>query len=164
MREIVGIVGNVREGGLDDDLWPAEYQAMYYGPDNFVAIAVRTAGDEKAILPVLIKTLHDIDPNLGTYGEITMTEQIRSTQSAHPPSLLHLAGRRLRVHRAGAGSGRALWRDRIFCQPANPRDRRAHGSRRTTQHGLQDGDAPGRLAHPGGDQHRPCVCRRRIDG
>ena len=30
----------------------------------------------------MIKTLHGIDPNLGTYGEITMTDQINSTQSA----------------------------------------------------------------------------------
>ncbi len=82
VRQIIGIVGNVREVGLDEDNWPAEYQAMYYGPDNFVAIAVRTAGDEKAILPVLIKTVHDIDPNLGTYGEITMNDQIHTTQSA----------------------------------------------------------------------------------
>ncbi len=81
-REIIGVVSNVREGGLDDELWPAEYQAMYYGPDNFVSIAVRTAGDEKAILPTLVKTLHDMDPNLGTFGEITMTDQIHSTQSA----------------------------------------------------------------------------------
>jgi macrolide transport system ATP-binding/permease protein len=85
MREIIGIVGNVREAGLDDDLWPAEYQAMYYGPDNFVSVAVRTSGDEGAILPVLVKTLHQIDPNLGTFGEITMTDQIHGTQSA----LLH---------------------------------------------------------------------------
>ena len=85
MREIIGIVGNVREGGLDEDLWPAEYEAIYYSPGNFVSIAVRTARDEKAILPVMIKTLHGIDPNLGTYGEITMTDQINSTQSA----LLH---------------------------------------------------------------------------
>ena len=26
IREIIGIVGNVREGGLDEDLWPAEYR------------------------------------------------------------------------------------------------------------------------------------------
>ncbi len=81
-REIIGVVSNVREGGLDDELWPAEYQAMYYGPDNFIYVVVRTAGDEKSILPVLVKTLHGMDPNLGTFGEITMTDQIHSTQSA----------------------------------------------------------------------------------
>jgi macrolide transport system ATP-binding/permease protein len=82
VREIVGVVGNVREGGLDDDLWPAEYQTMYSNPDNFVAVAIRTVGDEKAILPEVIKTIHSIDPSLGTYGEITMSDQINSTQSA----------------------------------------------------------------------------------
>jgi macrolide transport system ATP-binding/permease protein len=82
MREVIGIVANVREGGLDDEQWPAEYQAMYYDPDNFVSIAVRTSGDEKALLPSLVKTVHEIDPNLGTYGEITMADQINSTQSA----------------------------------------------------------------------------------
>jgi macrolide transport system ATP-binding/permease protein len=82
MREVIGIIGNVREGGLDDEQWPAEYQAMYYDPDNFVSVAVRTSGDEKALLPVLVKAIHEIDPNLGTYGELTMADQINSTQSA----------------------------------------------------------------------------------
>jgi macrolide transport system ATP-binding/permease protein len=82
MREIVGVVGNVREGGLDEELWPSEYESFYVSPQSFVAIAIRTIGDEKAILPTVVKTLHDIDPNLGTYGEITMPDQINSTQSA----------------------------------------------------------------------------------
>ncbi|MGA8086847.1 MAG: ABC transporter permease [Terracidiphilus sp.] len=82
MREIIGIVANVREGGLDDDLWPAEYESMYYGPNNFVAVSIRTMGDEQAILPEVIKTIHQINPSLGTYGELTMSDQISSTQSA----------------------------------------------------------------------------------
>jgi macrolide transport system ATP-binding/permease protein len=87
MREIIGIVGNVREGGLDDELWPAEYEALYQSPGNFVAVVVRTSGDEGAILPTLIKSIHEIDPTLGTYGEITMADQINTTQSA----LIHRA-------------------------------------------------------------------------
>ena len=85
IREIIGVIANVREGGLDDDLWPAEYQAMYQGAYTFFAAAVRTTQDEKAVLPVLVKALHEVDPNLGTYGEITMTDQIEGTQTA----LLH---------------------------------------------------------------------------
>ena len=69
MREIVGVIADVREGALDDEVWPAEYEAIYQGPDNFFAVAVRTAQDEKSILPVLVSTLHQIDPNLGVYGE-----------------------------------------------------------------------------------------------
>jgi predicted permease len=82
MREIIGVVGNVREGGLDEELWPTEYQAMYQGPDSFFAVVVRTTQDEKAVLPVLVKALHEIDPNLGTYGETTMTDQIEGSQTA----------------------------------------------------------------------------------
>jgi ABC-type antimicrobial peptide transport system permease subunit len=37
------------------------------------------------VLPVLVSTLHQIDPNLGVYGEITMTDQIEASQTA----LLH---------------------------------------------------------------------------
>ena len=85
IREIIGVVADVREGGLDDEIWPAEYQAIYQNSDNYIAVAVRTSQDEKSILSTLVRTLHEIDPNLGTYGEITMTDQISSTQSA----LLH---------------------------------------------------------------------------
>ncbi len=85
IREIIGIVADVREGGLDQDVWPAEYQAIYYGPDPYFAVVVRTAQDEKTLLPVMVNTLHSIDPNLGVYGEITMTDQISASQTA----LLH---------------------------------------------------------------------------
>jgi ABC-type antimicrobial peptide transport system permease subunit len=82
---VVGVIKDVREGALDDEVWPSEYFSIYHGPDSFFAVAVRTSQDEKSVLPVLVSTLHQIDPNLGVYGEITMTDQIESTQS----SLLH---------------------------------------------------------------------------
>jgi predicted permease len=85
LREIVGVIADVREGGLDNEIWPAEYQAIYQGPDNFFAVAVRTAQDEKSVLPVLVATLHQIDANLGVYGEQTMQQQIDAT----PAALIH---------------------------------------------------------------------------
>jgi macrolide transport system ATP-binding/permease protein len=85
IREIIGVIADVREGALDADIWPSEYEAIYYGPNNYFAVAVRTAQDEKTVLPALVRTLHQIDPSLGAYGEITMTDQIGASQSA----LLH---------------------------------------------------------------------------
>lgn len=85
MRQVVGVIKNVREGALDDEVWPSEYFSIYHGIDTSFAVAVRTAQDEKSILPVLVSTLHKVDPSLGVYGEITMTDQIESSQS----SLLH---------------------------------------------------------------------------
>ena len=85
IREVVGVVANIREGALDADIWPAEYQAINQQLDSYFALAVRTALDEKTLLPVLVNTLRQIDPHLGIYGEITMADQIDATQSA----LLH---------------------------------------------------------------------------
>ncbi|HTB97396.1 MAG TPA: ABC transporter permease [Terracidiphilus sp.] len=84
-REIVGIVADLREGGLDQELWPAEYAPIDQTADNYFAVAVRTTQDEKSMLPTIVATLHGIDRNLGAYGELTMTDQIETTQS----SLLH---------------------------------------------------------------------------
>jgi predicted permease len=85
MREIVGVIADVREGGLQEDQWPAEYESMYRTSDTEFAIAVRTAGDEKALLSTMENTLRQIDPGLGIYGEGTMQQQIDSSQAA----LLH---------------------------------------------------------------------------
>jgi macrolide transport system ATP-binding/permease protein len=85
LRQVVGVVRNVREGALDESMWPAEYFSIYQNTDDFFAVAVRTARDEKAMLPEIVRALHRIDPNLGVYGEFSMTDQIEATQS----SLLH---------------------------------------------------------------------------
>ncbi|HEY6488405.1 MAG: ABC transporter permease [Terracidiphilus sp.] len=85
IREIIGVVANVREGALDTDIWPTEYEAINQGPSSSFAVAVRTAQDEKATLPEIVRALRKIDPNLGVYGEISMTDQIESSQAA----LLH---------------------------------------------------------------------------
>ena len=85
MRQVVGVIEDVREGALDDQAWPAEYFSIYHGPDNSFEVTVRTTLDENAILPALVKTLRDIDPNLGVYGANTMNELMSASQSA----LLH---------------------------------------------------------------------------
>jgi macrolide transport system ATP-binding/permease protein len=85
MRQVVGVIEDVREGAPDDDAWPAEYFSIYHGPDSDFEVAARTAQDEKALLPVLVKTLRAINPNLGVYGESTMTAQLSSSETA----LLH---------------------------------------------------------------------------
>ena len=82
LREIIGIVADIREGGLDQDIWPAEYEAIYQTTDNYLAVAVRTSQDAKAVLPSLVSTIRSISPNIGVYGEITMDDQINSSPAA----------------------------------------------------------------------------------
>ena len=84
-REIVGVVADVREGPLDSDIWPAEYLPVNETQDPYFSLTVRTRQDAGAILPLLVSTLHQIDPGLGAFNEMTMNEQIEDTQTA----LLH---------------------------------------------------------------------------
>ena len=82
MREIVGVVADVRENALDNTAWPAEYDSIDQDTSSDFAVAVRTGQDEKTILPELVSTLHQIDPNLGVYGEKTMAQQMDLSQTA----------------------------------------------------------------------------------
>jgi macrolide transport system ATP-binding/permease protein len=83
--EIVGVVDDIREGPLDVDTSPAEYFPISQTRDHSFSLAVRTQQDAATLLPVLVSTLHQIDPNLGVSDEATMTAKIDATQAA----LLH---------------------------------------------------------------------------
>lgn len=82
IRQVVGVVQDIREAELDAGPSPAEYFPINRGPDSFFSLAVRTRGDEKALLPELVRTLRGINPNLGVYGELTMTDLIDVTPAA----------------------------------------------------------------------------------
>jgi macrolide transport system ATP-binding/permease protein len=83
--EIVGVVDDVREGPLDVDTWPAEYFPINQTRDQSFSLAVRARQDAGSLLPELVNTLHQIDPNLGVSDEAIMNEKIDATQAA----LLH---------------------------------------------------------------------------
>lgn len=85
MRTIVGVIRDVREGGLDEDVWPSEYESIYRTTDTNFGIVVRSATDAGAMLPSIVTALRGIDANMGVYGEQTMQQQIDSTETA----LLH---------------------------------------------------------------------------
>jgi predicted permease len=83
--EIVGVIDDIHEGPLDVDIWPAEYFPINQTRDHSFSLTVRTRQDAKTLLPVLVSTLHQINPDLGVSDEATMNEKIDGTQAA----LLH---------------------------------------------------------------------------
>src|SRR6185369_36234 len=76
IMEIIGIVEDIREGSLDQEIWPAIYVPFNQSPDTYFSIVTRTAQAEQAVLPALTAAIHQIDPNIGTIGESTMSERI----------------------------------------------------------------------------------------
>lgn len=87
LHQIVGVVGDVREGGLNEPLRPAVYFSANQHPRNSFFVVVRTSGDPAAILPALAATIHRVDPGIGVRNEFTMAEHIRDS----PISYFHRA-------------------------------------------------------------------------
>ena len=83
--EIVGVVDDVREGALDEEMGPGEYFPINQTMDHELSLAVRTRQDPGVLLPGLVATLHRLDPRLGVSDEATLTAKIGNTEAA----LLH---------------------------------------------------------------------------
>ena len=82
IKEIIGVVDDVREGNLDSEIMPAEYLPFNQSPDTFFGVVVRTSQAEATVLPALVAAIHKIDPDIGTAGEQTMTERANNSQTA----------------------------------------------------------------------------------
>ncbi|MDR3737936.1 MAG: ABC transporter permease [Terracidiphilus sp.] len=82
LRQIVGVVANIKDGALDTEEWPTEYQPFAQGPGTYFALAVRTRGDAAAMLPALSAAVRGLSPEVGVDGEATMTGAIRDSYSA----------------------------------------------------------------------------------
>jgi macrolide transport system ATP-binding/permease protein len=83
--EIVGVVDDLHEGALDEVTWPAEYFLINQTQDHSFSLALRTRQDPGALLPILVSTLHQIDPSLGISDEAILNDKIDGTQAV----LLH---------------------------------------------------------------------------
>jgi macrolide transport system ATP-binding/permease protein len=83
IREIVGVVDDVRDGSLDEALWPAEYVPFKQNTDTAFYAVVRTSGDESALIPALVSAVHQVDPALGTQEEMTMSQKINNSPTAY---------------------------------------------------------------------------------
>jgi macrolide transport system ATP-binding/permease protein len=83
LREIIGVVKDIREGPLDSKIWPAEYLPFNQSPDTFFAVVLRTSQAEQSVLPTLSLAIRSIDPSIGIDSEDTMCGKIDDSQTAY---------------------------------------------------------------------------------
>jgi predicted permease len=83
LKEIVGIVDNIREGALDQEIRPAMYMPFNQDPDSGFDLVVRTSQSPQSILPSLSKVIHDVDPDVATVRPITMEDRIHDSPAAY---------------------------------------------------------------------------------
>ncbi len=83
MKEIVGIVDDIREGALDAEIWPAEYVPFEQDPDNFFTVVARTSQTEASVLPAMNAAIRAIDPDMGARRGIVMRDRIQDSPAAY---------------------------------------------------------------------------------
>jgi predicted permease len=70
--EIVGVVADVRENGLDADAAPRVYFSLLQRPTVALSVFLRTHGSLESTASALARTVHEVDPDLPTFGVRTM--------------------------------------------------------------------------------------------
>ena len=90
---VVGVVGNVSPSGLDEPLVPHVYRPYLQNNSGFIEqdpfgdmhamnIAVRAAGDPKALTSAIVAQVHSLDAQLAVGNIKTMTQVVASSVAA----------------------------------------------------------------------------------
>jgi macrolide transport system ATP-binding/permease protein len=82
LRQIVGVVADMKDGALDSEEWPTEYESFAQDTRTFFSLVVRTSQNEESILPELVATIRHLSPDVGVQDETTMPLLIRNSPSA----------------------------------------------------------------------------------
>jgi len=83
IKTVIGVVDDIRESSLNDQIWPAVYYPFDQDAAPFFTVVVRTSQDPASMLPAIDATIRKIDPSIGTIGESTMMQRIKDSQTAY---------------------------------------------------------------------------------
>jgi macrolide transport system ATP-binding/permease protein len=83
IKEIIGVVEDVKDGALDSEIWPAVYYPFSQDTDTYFSLVARTSQSEASLLPALVAAVHEVDPGIGAINETTMTAKINDSPSAY---------------------------------------------------------------------------------
>jgi macrolide transport system ATP-binding/permease protein len=81
--EIVGVIEDIHEGGLDGLTWPALYVPFDQNPVGGFAVVVRTPLPEQSLFGPIGATIHHIDRGLSLHGQMSMTDRINQSPAAY---------------------------------------------------------------------------------
>jgi putative ABC transport system permease protein len=90
--EIIGVVGDVKEGALDREPEPTVYYIHAHLPYTFMVFVVRSTVDPLSLAGGVRRVIHDIDPALPVAQMRTMEAVVRDTFARQTFSALLLGG------------------------------------------------------------------------
>jgi putative ABC transport system permease protein len=82
MREIVGVVSDVRNRNLSSELRAGYFVPMEQIPFNEMTVIARTTGDPHSLITAVQKEVHAMDPDVPVFDIKTMDEYISATVAA----------------------------------------------------------------------------------
>ena len=83
ITEIVGVVDDVREGALNQDIWPAVYLPIAQSPDTDFAVVVRTAQDPAGIVPSLAAAIRSSTATSASSARPSSRDRIQTSPAAY---------------------------------------------------------------------------------
>jgi len=91
-REVVGVVGDVRQAGLQDRPQPAYYVPHRQVPFGSMTIIVRAAADAASVAPSVQRAVWSVNPRVSFAGIETLDELLRDTLAPRRFTLTMLSG------------------------------------------------------------------------
>jgi predicted permease len=82
LREIVGVVSDIKDSALDAEEWPAEYEAFAQDPSSYFSVLVRTSPRPESMLPALSAAVRALNPEVGVEDQTTLEQRIHDSPSA----------------------------------------------------------------------------------
>jgi putative ABC transport system permease protein len=79
--EIVGIVGDVRDNGLDAAPVPRVYQSLFQTSNSTPAVFLRTRSGARVSQDAVARTIHAVDPELPVFNVRTMEEWMSASMT-----------------------------------------------------------------------------------
>ena len=73
---IVGVVGTVKQYGLETDGKIATYFPQQQDPSTGMFLVARTSSDAAGLSSAIVKEIHSVDPSVAVYGIRTMQERL----------------------------------------------------------------------------------------
>ena len=83
IKEIIGIVDDIREGALDSEIWPAYYYSLNQHPDFAYSVVVRTSEVDQSLIPTVADAIRGIDSRINISSQTTMTERVNNAPTVY---------------------------------------------------------------------------------
>jgi predicted permease len=83
IKEIIGVVDDIREGPLDSDIWPAYYYPFNQEPDFVFSVVVRTAQADQSLIPTVGDAIRRIDSRINISSQTTMADRLNNAPTVY---------------------------------------------------------------------------------